>query len=208
MQIPVRQLADQWEKAVFWVTAALFAAVLLAWVLKLGAYRLQSTPSRDMPPAVAFLNPETAFAFTRELPPVALKKESPFNHEVRGRPKPKPPEPPPTATPPPVSPPLGATPSVAGVKTNPDQGKPKPPSKPPPLMRRFEYLGVMTATSGKVLALLRDVDSGSSTFVAETETLLGFKVKAYTRKSITLQDPKGTEVTVEYGQRRDFVVPE
>lgn len=203
MQITTQQLMRNWEKIAYWCVSALFLVVLLAWLGGLGAYQLRPAMARDMPPPATLLNPHTAFAFTEEIPPVTLKTPSPFSHKAQGRPKPRPPEPPPTA--PPTTPPPTAT--AAGTKTA-EPAKPAPPPKPVVPKRRLEYLGIMKAASGKELALLRDADSGGTRFVSPADIMFGFKVKSYTGKALVLRDPAGNDVTIDFGQQKEFVVPE
>ena len=80
---------------------------------------------------------------------------------------------------------------------------PPPKAAPPPQAKTkpVEYLGCMTTLSGKLVALLRDPASGSTTFVEPEGKFEGLKVKAFTAKQITIQDAKGTDVTIAFGQQ-------
>jgi hypothetical protein len=59
----------------------------------------------------------------------------------------------------------------------------------------------MTTLSGKTVALLRDPQSGSTSFVEATGQFDGLKVKAFTAQQITIQDAKGSDVTIGFGQK-------
>jgi hypothetical protein len=148
--------------------------------LDLGQIRLASNP---------FLSPMRRNMYQPNLPEIAaLTPRNPLENLVpRPSPSPAIPSRPPVAPPPKLPPRMAPPPPAPSA----------PPAAPPVTVT---YRGMLQRPDGRVMALIEDSESGTSTFYDAERTLFGLRVTLVGRDEVTALTPKGRLVTLKMGQ--------
>lgn len=203
-------LKREWEGVGLALCVFFALAALVVWFLMIrgwGAPVPKAAPGRGADSSI-FADASFRFLDGGEAPRVP-----PNNcfYTTYYRPIPKPPPPPPTVQeevieiveappveiieidPPPIEVEPDPPPPIEFVEPPPPE--PPPPDLPPPPRHFVQYNGVMTSPSGEQLAIITyDIDDQGQNerqafYLKEGRSVLGFRVRRYTRGMVVLEDP-------------------